>query len=250
MDDCKPSGLSPEVENSARQEVLSRLRDMAAALEQGDDALFAERLQELLRRREDGFFHRIAQLTHDLQAAVSELDSDAKWNALAGELPDAGARLDHVIRLTEQAAHRTLDLVEESQAQLQPLSQSAGALASVRARLAMAAAGSSALGQLAADVQAVEQGMAQCQGVLRNKLSELAMAQEYQDLTGQLLKRVTGVIREVERELMKLLDQRRGPQERPRAADKELEGPAVPGLEKAGAVNGQADADALLAMFM
>jgi len=113
MDDGKPSGLSPEVENSARQELRARLKDMATALEQGDDLLFAERLQELLRRREDAFFQRIAQLTHELQAAVAELDSDARWNALAGELPDAGARIDHVIQLTENAAHRTLDLVEE-----------------------------------------------------------------------------------------------------------------------------------------
>ena len=93
MDDGTLTRLSPEAEQAARQEVLGRLRGMSEALEQGDDTLFAERLQELLRRREDGFFHRIAQLTHDLQAAVSELDSDARWNALAGELPDAGARL-------------------------------------------------------------------------------------------------------------------------------------------------------------
>lgn len=250
MDDCKPSGLSPEVENSARQEVLSRLRDMADALEQGDDALFAERLQDLLRRREDGFFLRIAQLTQELQAAVAELDSDAKWSSLAGELPDAGARLDHVIQLTEKAAHRTLDLVEESQRELAGLGGSVQAVGSTRARLTMAAGASPALGQLAGELLGAEQTISHCHAQLRHKLSELAMAQEYQDLTGQLLKRVTGVIREVERELMKLLNQRPGSQERPRAADKALEGPVVPGLEKAGAVSGQDDADALLAMFM
>lgn len=250
MDDGKPSDLSPEVENSARQELRARLKDMAAALEQGDDLLFAERLQELLRRREDAFFQRIAQLTHELQAAVAELDSDARWNALAGELPDAGARIDHVIQLTENAAHRTLDLVEESQAQLLALGTHGQVVAQVGADLLIGAGDAPGLVQRGKELHAAEQAIAQGHTQLRGKLSELAMAQEYQDLTGQLLKRVTGVIREVERELMKLLNQRRTPQERPRAADNGLEGPAVPGLEKAGAVSGQDDADALLAMFM
>lgn len=250
MDDCKPAGLSPEAEQAARQEVLGRLRDMSAALEQGDDALFAERLQDLLRRREDGFFLRIAQLTQDLRRAFTELDSDARWNALAGELPDASARLDHVIKLTEQAAHRTLDLVEESQSQLASLSGSLQTLASMRARLLMAAGSAGSLAVLAQELEGAEQAIGHSQSQLRAKLSELAMAQEYQDLTGQLLKRVTGVIREVERELMKLLSLRSGAQEPVVAADKGLEGPVVPGLEKAGTVNGQADADALLAMFM
>ena len=57
-------------------------------------------------------------------------------------------------------------------------------------------------------------------------------------------------VRNFERELMKLLSLRSGAQEPVVAADKGLEGPVVPGLEKAGTVNGQADADALLAMFM
>lgn len=250
MDDCKPASLKPEAEQAARLDLLGRLRDMSAALEQGDDALFAERLQDLLRRREDGFFQRIAQLTEDLRRAFAELDTDARWNALAGELPDASARLDHVIQLTEKAAHRTLDLVEESQAQLGVLGASVQTVASTRARLLMAAGSASSLALLARELEGAEQAIGHSQGQLRGKLSELAMAQEYQDLTGQLLKRVTGVIREVERELMKLLSLRSGAQETPVAADRELEGPVVPGLEKAGTVSGQDDADALLAMFM
>lgn len=250
MDDGKSSGLAPEAEQAARNELLGRLRDMTQALEQGDDLLFAERLQDLLRRREDSFFLRIAQLTQDLRAAFTALESDSRWNALASELPDAGARLDHVLQLTEKAAHRTLDLVEESQAELATLGTCGQTLASSRARLHMAAGSSPALAQLAGELEGVERALSDSQGQLRQRLSELAMAQEYQDLSGQLLKRVTGVIREVERELMKLLSQRNGAQERVAGADTGLQGPAVPGLEKAGAVSGQDDADALLAMFM
>ncbi|MDP3858387.1 MAG: protein phosphatase CheZ [Stagnimonas sp.] len=250
MDDVKPSVLKPEAEQAARAELLGRLKDMTLALEQGDDALFAERLQDLLRRREDGFFTRIAQLTQDLRAVFAAMEGDSRWNALASELPDAGARLDHVLRLTEQAAHRTLDLVDESQLHLVTLGSCGQTIASTRARLTMAAGASPALAQLAADLQGAEQALSHSHGQLRGKFSELAMAQEYQDLSGQLLKRVTNVIREVERELMKLLSQRSGTQERPPVADKGLEGPVVPGLEKAGAVSGQDDADALLAMFM
>lgn len=237
-------------EQAARHELIVRLQEMSAALESGDDALFSERLQGLLRRRDAGFYLRIARITAELQGAFESLDADARWNAIASELPDAGTRLEHVSQLTEKAAHHTLDLVESGQRELKTMGESLGHLTTLKNRLQMAASGSNALMQLAGETAQLEVQLVAHHKQLRSNLSELAQSQEYQDLSGQILRRVTHVVREVEAALLKILDGRFPAQEKDSAAAKSLAGPTVPGVATAAAAADQDDADALLALFM
>lgn len=250
------STIAPEValravagaEQAAREELIARLDEMTAALQQGDDALFGERLQNLLRRREQGLFLRIERLTDSLHQAFATLESDQRWSGISNELPDTSARLDHVTALTEKAAHRTLDLVEQSQAELHKIAQVAQDIGQSRARVFMASGQSQALAQVERDLQRAEDTLRNGHRELRGRLSELAQAQEYQDLSGQLLKRAGGVVREVENGLAELLNGRPRAQVAPAKTANGLEGPAVPGVGSVSA--DQADADALLAMFM
>jgi chemotaxis protein CheZ len=54
-------------------------------------------------------------LNKSLQATLDEFRNSFRRASSAGrEMPDARLRLDHVLKLTEDAAHRTLDLVERS----------------------------------------------------------------------------------------------------------------------------------------
>src|SRR5438045_7596655 len=49
------------------------------------------------------------------QRTLDEFRNSFHRASVAGkEMPDARVRLDHVLKLTEDAAHRTLDLVERS----------------------------------------------------------------------------------------------------------------------------------------
>ena len=84
---------------------------------------------------------------------------------------------------------------------------------------------------------------------LRGKLSQLAQAQEYQDLAGQVIKRVTLLVRSVERALIDLLrasgthlGNRTSASEAPPSG---LHGPAIAGVSPAAV--SQDDADSLLA---
>lgn len=244
---CEPE---ISVEQSARHELIARLQEMSAALQSSDDALFTELLHALLRRREEGFYLRIASIADELQKAFITLDTDQRWNAIASELPDSGARLDHVSKLTEQAAHHTLDLVEEGQRELKNMAESLTQLASVRTRILLASAGSESLMQVATEVQHIEPQLKNQHQNLRNKLSALAQAQEYQDLSGQILRRVSGVVRDVEAALLKLLDGRLPAQAASKMVDNVLEGPTIQGLGNSAKAADQDDADALLAMFM
>ena len=160
----------------------------------------------------------LMQVTTQFQTALHNLSLDTRLVDVARlALPDACARLDHVVALTEQAAHSTLDEVDQLRAGLdRTLRLAEGLPPHVRERLLALVA---------------EQ---------RQRCAALDAAQAYQDLTGQIIRRVTALIRGLEQDLLAIADGRSPP---PRAgpAEDRGSGPAVQGLDQPAASQGDAD---------
>ena len=98
-----------------RAQFGSSIATMAGALAAGDEQLFLTELDALVNRRERTLFSELRKLTGDLQSALDRFSVDSRLVDLAEkEVPDARQRLDHVLKLTDEAAHRTMDLVEQS----------------------------------------------------------------------------------------------------------------------------------------
>jgi chemotaxis protein CheZ len=179
----------------------------------------------------------LARLSRSLRESLRELGLDARLTHLAGnDMPDARLRLDHVVQMTEEAAHRTLDLVDDGRAV-------ADGLADVRAHLARLHAQSMVHGLPEAGV-----ALHDAESRLRATLTALAQAQEYQDLSGQMIRRVIDLLRRVESALAELLGEEGAVQSAPplpiNPAQAGLPGPALPGTS--GTAD-QGDADRLLA---
>lgn len=152
------------------------LRTALAALEAGDEEAAHAVLHELHDAQRHPLAQGVVRLAHEVSAAMRELDLDSRIAGLAqGEIKDACTHLDHVVRMTEDAAHRTLDLVEDSRRIVDELYDAGGAPVA----------------------DAVER--------LRSNLLSLALAQEYQDLSGQLIRRVIALVRQVESALVDLV---------------------------------------------
>lgn len=216
--------MNAAVASDERLHLASCLRMLLSAVESGDEGGVERGLAELLRVREEGLFVHLARLTRELHRALGELGLDSRLSDLAGSgIPDACGRLDYVMQVTEQAAHRTLDLVDSTRALAGNILGRATAMQDSAAR------------------QAILEDTA----TLRHQLTELAQAQEYQDIAGQTIKRVIGLVRSVEQALLDLL---RAAGTRPTMtgvpppAPRGLQGPALPGTG-----HSQQDADELLA---
>src|SRR4029453_10655596 len=98
-----------------RDEFGATTAALSDALAAGNEAGFFIQLDGLLQRRERMLFLDLRKLTGDLQSALQRFRVDSRLVDLAEkDVPDARLRLDHVLRLTDEAAHRTLDLVEQS----------------------------------------------------------------------------------------------------------------------------------------
>jgi chemotaxis protein CheZ len=149
----------------------------------------------------------LSRLARELGQALGELPTVPSE---AGELDDACARLDHVVAMTEQATHRTLDLAEECRSLTEQLR-----------------------------AEGLQPGQDAQLERIRHNLTEIALTQSYQDLTGQIIRRVVGIVRRVHEGFGAL-----GLPPEQHRTDPALAGPALKGLDR-HAVS-QNDADDLL----
>ena len=194
-------------------------------LSEGRDAL--EQLDQRVRR---------------LGVTLAELSWNEALHLLADEIPDARARLSHVGQLTEDAAHKVLNMVDAAQ----PVCQSAAADAEALAGRLASLADHPELGvgeARAALAEAVE-ALRHHGGVVRGQsgvLTDIMLAQDFQDLSGQMIKKVVAIISHTEQQLHRLLAQT-GSRLVGAPLRARLAGPQVPDQAVA-----QADVDALLA---
>ncbi len=182
-------------------------------------------------------------LTVELQSALDRFSVESRLLDLAAkDVPDARQRLEHVLRLTDDAAHKTLELVEKSG----PLADAAGQGAF--ALLASIDAGEPVETHLRDFLCDTRAGMA----TLKENLSAVLLAQGYQDLSGQIIRGVMKLVGELEvalQGLVRISGYVPGaslPQQ-PAETNSRGFGPVVPGVNHGPSVSGQGDVDSLLA---
>ena len=214
----------------AAQRNLERLRPLldrlTTAVAAGDAAEFEHLLDDLVHARRKDLFAELRRLTGQVRKALEAFQCDARLANLAEkEVPDARQRLQHVLTLTDDAAHQTMDLIERCGPLVDILASSPGKRPA-SAKEAAAAVVS-----------------------LRRNLSEMLLAQGYQDLTGQIIRNVITLVDEVETALstlVQLAGEGVDAAEPAALASGQGFGPIVPGINHGAAVQSQQDVDALL----
>jgi chemotaxis protein CheZ len=194
---------------------------------------------------------QLQDLAGNLQTALDRFRLDSRLTRLAEkEVPDARERLQHVLKLTDQAAHRTMDLVEQSRSPADRTAKEAAALAEPWSRFR---AGTITVSDYCDLISRIDKFLVSSRAdseSVRTNLNEVLLAQDYQDLTGQIIRGVMTLVSEVEVVLVDLarLAGANGGDHGPTAEELARgTGPVVPGVEQGAAVvNGQADIDALL----
>ena len=226
------------------------------ALDAGDDAAFRQAFEHLREGMNADFMPELRRITASAQEALQRFVEETRLDDLAAnEVPDARKRLTHVVQLTDEAAHRTLDLVEQSGPIVSQAARDAAELLEAwgayphRERVGDSLWPERAHSFLERAVKDTE--------LVRNNLNEMLMAQGYQDLTGQIIRGVISLVGELESMLGQLVRLSNGDETMRSlrvlpAATQDLSrgvGPTVPGVKGAPAVSDQDDIDALLKSF-
>ena len=110
-----------------------------------------------------------------------------------------------MVRLTEAAANRTMDLVENATPLVNGMATEAQALSQDWGRFMRREVGAEEFRELARRRRRVPVAQRTGKPHGGQQLNDILLAQDYQDLTGQVIKRVTQLVTEVESNLLKLV---------------------------------------------
>jgi chemotaxis regulatin CheY-phosphate phosphatase CheZ len=229
-------------EGSQINGVLGVIDDVQSLLEsviQGD----TDRAEKYVARfsNPDGkdLFVEVGKITRKLHDSIREFQiaiNPRLQNLPIGELPEASDKLQWVIKKTEEAAERTISLVEKHLESQEEVSK-------FILQLETSLKEKGPLNEEDARAMDYLKNMNQ---ELPKDLMEILIAQDFQDLTGQIIKKVIQLIADIEKQLVKILTIF-GVQMEPVRHTDEPKGPAI--VKHEGVVSDQSEVDDLLKGF-
>lgn len=234
-------------------ELLDQARNLVAELEAGNANAASALIEELGRAREQTLFQELGKMTRQLHDSLTSFAVDSRMHSLAeSDIPDAKARLNHVIDMTEDSANRTLNAVEGTLPIAEHLQDSAKGLREKWERFRNKDMNVDEFRDMSREIDDFLEATSTHAGQIHSNLSEVMLAQGFQDLTGQIIRRVITLVQEVEDNLVELI--RLSGDMAPETAETVVEedimkgvGPQVPGVgDEAGSVSGQDEVDDLL----
>ena len=97
-----------------RLELLEKARQLVSNIESNDDIATGEVLSSITLEREKSLFKEVGQLTRQLHDNLASFALDAQLSDITDKgIPDAKERLNYVIQMTDEAANKTLNAIDE-----------------------------------------------------------------------------------------------------------------------------------------
>ena len=183
---------------------------------------------------EHGMFERLGGIVRLLHDSLRELGYDKALTEASSAIVDAQDRLEYVATLTEQAANKVLNTLDEGMPAQDKLSKQAQDMDKRWNDLFAGKLGLDEFKALAGDSRQFAQAVSVATEAEKARLLDIMMAQDFQDITGQLIKKVVTITKTVENELAQLLRDNAPPETRAKLAEKEaapvvlMQGPSVP----------------------
>ena len=190
-------------------------------------------------------FDRLGHIVRQLHDSLRELGYDRSLSDIATEVTDATDRLEYIATLTEQAANKVLNSIDEAMPVQDKLIARAKDVDGRWAALFDGKLGVEEFKTLARDSRGFAAAVAEAGEEEKARLMQIMMAQDFQDITGQIIKKVVNITQKLERELAQLLVDTAPLTLKGREKEKVVDlmaGPAVPASAMA-----QTDVDDLLA---
>ena len=181
--------------------------ELVDSLERGKFGDAVQLIHQLNQTRDRGLYQEVGKLTRELHSAIVsfQIDPHMPQAEEVSQITDATERLSYVVKLTEAAANRTMDLVEQGTPVLHSLTDDARELHADWQRFMRREVAATEFRDLVQRVDRFLARSAEDSHTVAGYLNDILLAQDYQDLTGQVIKRVTSLVTEVEKNLLKLV---------------------------------------------
>ncbi len=230
---------SKGVEKETIEQIMVKIQLFLDALSEGALEEAERILLELSTVGEKELFTEVGKITRNLHNALTEfktlIDPRLKNMALE-EMPEAADKLQWVITKTEEAAEKTIGLMEKNLSLQSDIVKRLDILDDFLKQKEMED------GEEKEAIRFLRRSLEE----MNTDFMEVLLAQEYQDLTGQIIKRVITLVTELEGQLVRLIKVF-GVKIEPEKKDEYLKGPTTEEAEDS--LTSQEDVDALLKEF-
>lgn len=162
-------------------------------------------MQDLNGNQQEEMISRIGHMTRSLHDSLSGLGYDKVLEQVAQEIPNARDRLSYVAKMTEQAAERVLNATDQATPLQSELADRAASLKLRWEEVMQRAALKSEYDAVVHETLAYLSSVNEHTGTTKSLLMDIMMAQDFQDLTGQVIKKVTNLAQDLERQLVQVL---------------------------------------------
>ena len=248
----------PDDSADSKAEIIAHAKAMVEKLENGDSLDAFRVLEDLNKARDKTLFDELGRLTRSLHNAITEFHIDIHMtpedqNEIS-RISDASDRLNYVINLTEDAANKTMDMVEEAIPAANMIKNTAEELKPEWDKVLKGEIDPTQFRDLHKRMGAFIDGTIAASTEVNQSLSNILLAQDYQDLTGQVIKRVIQLVQELEGSLVGIVktagtvEELAGIEKTQRVEKDSIqaEGPIIKKEERKDVVSGQDDVDDLL----
>ncbi|WP_022940728.1 protein phosphatase CheZ [Psychromonas hadalis] len=236
---------------------LSQAKALVAYLELNEISAANQLVESAneLTSAEDVVFVKVGELTRELHDALLSFQNDTRLIDMAGkDIPDAKDRLNYVIEMTDKAANKTMDAVDDCLPIADKLIEDLDAVKPNWQKLMKRDIALIDFKKLCHQVDGLIENSSTNAVVLRSSLTDILMAQDFQDLTGQMIRRVIDLVQEIELKLVSILKVCSTDTENSEVIenkentqkDIKAEGPIINAETRDDVVNGQDDVDDLL----
>lgn len=189
--------------------LVEQAKELLNQLEQGNSVDAMQTISSLHFKRDQFLYQEVGKLTRSLHTAIHDFAIEAAPDdSTASELSriaDASDRLNYVIEKTENAANKTMDLVEETIPISSDLGAQAKSLKSEWTKLLNKQMKPEEFRALTKKMDSFLDFAVDETSKIDQNLSSILLAQDFQDLTGQVIKRVITLVQEVEANLVELV---------------------------------------------
>jgi len=178
-------------------------------------------------------FERLGGIVRLLHDSLRELGYDKALTEASTQINDAQDRLEYVASLTEQAANKVLNTLDDGMPAQDVLSKHAKQMETRWADLYAGKLSIDEFKSLAGDSREFAKAVTAATDAEKARLLDIMMAQDFQDITGQLIKKVVAITKTVEHELAELLRDNAPPAVREKLAASKpalMSGPSVPSV--------------------
>ena len=195
---------------------------------------------------EESLFSQIGHLTRKLHDTLRELGYEKKLAATVDAIPDTRERLAYIATMTQQAAERALTATEVAQPIQEKLEAGAMGLSAKWQSLFDNRLSLEEFKQLAEETRGYLKDVPRQTKATNAQLMEIMMAQDFQDLTGQVIKKVTDMAQQMERDMLQLLLATTPAEKKTEMDTNLLNGPVINAAGRSDVVTSQVQVDDLL----